>query len=105
MAREARTAKQRPRGQDAASLLHQLDNVLVLHHVVLAHFLRVVFNRRAPDQSAKTEGVVKLTACSFYFPPSPQKKKKKKRPPTPRIHRNAQLFCLVATAKVTYRVQ
>lgn len=54
-----RTARQRPCSQDAGSLLHQLDNIFILHHVVLAHFLRVVFDRRAPDQSAEKGGVVK----------------------------------------------
>lgn len=91
-----RTAGQRPRGQDAASLLHQLDDVLILHHVVLAHFLRVVFNRRAPDQRAKKEAVVQLPACRSDFPPSPL---------MPQLHRNAQLFCPIATGNVTYRVR
>lgn len=48
--------------KDGASLFHQLDHVFILHHVVLANFLWIVFNGRAPYQSAEKRGV-KLTVA------------------------------------------
>lgn len=35
---------------DSFLLFHQLDDIFILHHVVLAHLLRVVFHRGAPHK-------------------------------------------------------
>lgn len=41
-------------------LFHQLDNIFVLQHVILAHFLRIVFHGRSPHECAGTGRVVGL---------------------------------------------
>lgn len=43
------------------SLFHQLDNVFIIQHVVLAHFLRVVFHGRSPHECTERGRVVKIT--------------------------------------------
>lgn len=55
-------------------LLHQLDHIFILHHVILAHFLGVVFDGRAPHECTERGRDLKLPkkvqqdAClSFYI--------------------------------------
>lgn len=54
-------------------LLHQLDHIFILQHVILAHFLGVVFDGRAPHECTERGRHLKLTkkvqqdACLLFY--------------------------------------
>ena len=54
--REERGGGRAGRHGDGRLLLHQLDDVFVVHHVVLPHLLGVVLHRGPPHQSAEGGG-------------------------------------------------
>lgn len=43
-------------GKGKVSLLHNLNDVLILQCMVFTHFLRIVFHRETPDQSTVWKG-------------------------------------------------